>query len=197
MKDNPTMRRSDYKKLSKIFLYFLYFRKYFCLQYIHAFLDVFTRCSMLGEAMFSTLRIRKSKHIDTAQTLTKNVSKNEKEIIVAMVIDNLQTYRKKIYFISFMHLAFNAVQLARNITDCSITSKRLYRVCVKRNHITCAISFTASQLNGLFSLLFFYFFSGGLQFYSQNSWFSDIIFEHNNNFLPNTGRWTGIAMISI
>lgn len=38
---------------------------------------------------------------------------------------------------------------------------------------------------------FTFYASWGLQFYSQNSWFSDIIFEHRNNFLSNTGRWTG------
>lgn len=34
----------------------------------------------------------------------------------------------------------------------------------------------------------FFLWAGGLCFYGQNSWFSDIIFEHHNNFLSNIGR---------
>lgn len=81
--------------------------------------------------------------------------RKEKEVIVAMVIDNLQTYRNKNYFISFMHLAFIAPKLAECLAVCFETLASISRV--RQTEITLhrAISFTASQLNGLFSLLFF------------------------------------------
>lgn len=151
------------------------------------------RCSMLmlWELMFpsNTLATHSkiSENNETHQHTPIRNCETEKE--VAMVIDNLQTYRKKKYFISFMHLAFIALELVRCLTWCSKTPAT--NIACASNEITLhrAISFPASQLNGLFSLLFFCFLhlNEGLCFYSPNSWFSDIIFEHHNNFLSNTG----------
>lgn len=126
------------------------------------------------------------KHINTS----KRRVENEKEVIVAMVIDNLQTYRKKNIFHLVRAPCFHRFE-ACSALGALLQNSRDYIACAS-NEITLhrAISFTASQLNGLFSLLFFYvfFMCGGLRFYGQNSWFSDIIFEHHNNFLSNSGR---------
>lgn len=96
-----------------------------------------------------------------------------------MVIDNLQTYRNKKYFISFMHLAFIASKLAERLAGCYGTPVSISRV--RQTEITLhrAISFTASQLNGLFSLLFFdsfYMWAGAFAFMSKTAGFR-IIFS--------------------
>lgn len=128
------------------------------------------RCSMLGECDVTHFenRLETTKHINTSAR-----REVKKKLVVAMVIDNrTQAHRK-----------------AENISSRSCTLLSPFgRFCQNcRDYIACAsneitlhraISFTASQLNGLFSLLFFRSLHWGLQrFYGQNSCFSEIIFE--------------------
>lgn len=123
-----------------------------------------------GSAMLriSKIRLETTKHINTSARLEV-----KKKLVVAMVIDNrTQAHRK-----------------AENISSRSCTLLSPFgRFCQNcRDYIACAsneitlhraVSFTASQLNGLFSLLFFRSLHWGLQrFYGQNSCFPKIIFE--------------------
>lgn len=118
------------------------------------------RCSMLmlGVAMFRQRTFRKSAENNGTHQHKRSEARPERKRSRRCYGDRQSTnIQKWKYFISFVHLAFIAFSLGLS---------RLWRNTLPPDDIACAsneitlhraISFAASQLNGLFSLLFFYF----------------------------------------
>lgn len=129
------------------------------------------RCSMLGEC--DVTHFENPTRNNKTHQHKRSAWKWKRSSVVAMVIDNRTQAHRKAENISSRSCTFLS-PFGRFCQNC-----RDYIACAS-NEITLhrAVSFTASQLNGLFSLLFFRSLHWGLQrFYGQNSCFSEKSFS--------------------
>lgn len=154
--------------------------------------DVPCSMLMLGESMFPSLhfhvRIRKDdetiKHINTSSPSQRSWKKNRR-----CHGDRQHTNIQKANIFHLVRAPCLHRRIACSALDSLCQNSRDCIACAS-NQITLhrAISFAASQLNGLFSLLFFFMKRGAFGFMTKTAGFRILFSKHHNNSLSNTGR---------